>query len=440
MRLFRFLLALLFLIPLSACVQTASEENPLQSPTPQTSTIVQEGIITPKEITIFENGTHFLTTDEETEFLLKSSIIDLSRFEDERVVVTGETETKQENEMPVITVFAVDLVGPPAESRQSQFNEPEFGFSMELPGNWQRNVAEPEGVPVLQYFPEDQAPVITVDKLDTQSPAGLAAQQEMTSGISITVSGRQGWRLLVPGGGIDVFVRLREEGLIIVFHFIPGQNPEAQQATFYEMLGDLEWIDLKSASGSPSPSPTSGKTIYCGGIAKKLCPSGYRCEFSNLEDDATGICVDSSLPPSDISAALATSPSPTTTTNTEESSPSPLPTSSTSEDVLPGWKEYTNERLSYSFSVPVSWWWRHVTPSTGSALSRLEIAPTEVTAENRIATIEVFPGSRSKTTETAALGIITISQPRDLETYFEISGDAQYAAQIRNIAASISSF
>lgn len=443
MRLIQYFLATVLTVTLSGCI---GPDDPNSSPsptgTPEQKTIVEEGVITPKEITIFENGTHYLTTAAGKKFLLKSAIIDLSRFENQQVAVTGETAIEPtEGEQTVITVFGVDAIGPPAEMRQSIITESELGFSIELPGNWQRTVSD-DADPIVRYHPENEDPVITIKSFDQRSEGGIAAQQEMTSGIPVTISDKQGWRLLVPGGGIDVFVPLKDQRRIVVFHLIPGKNPELERATFYEMLTSLEWLTA-TASPTATGSPTSETVVYCGGVAKKLCPSGYRCELMSLEEGATGICVDSSLPPSDISASLSASPSPETSP-IPDSSPSPtdsLTPSPTSSATLPGgWKQYTNERFEYSFAVPVAWWWRHTTPEVATALSRLEIATEEVTGDNSIAKIEIFPGNRTQRTEAVALGSITISLPRDTTTYFEVSGDAGYAQQIRTIADSLSSF
>ncbi len=439
MRSLQFFLATILLVSFTGCESSSkplSDASP--SATAEQTTIVEQGVITPKEITIFENGTHYLTTTAGKKYLLKSSIIDLSRFENEQVAVTGETDNKQGGDDPVITVFGVDRIGQAPETRQSILTETELGFSVQLPGNWQRSMDETATPTVVTYHPENEDPIIKVESLSINSPAGIAAQQEMTSGIPVTITGKQGWRLLVPGGGIDIFVPLRDTRQIVVFHFVPGKNPEMERAVFYEMLTGLEWIDPQSASSSPTATTSPGTTAYCGGIAKKLCPSGFRCELLTLEENATGVCVDSSLPPSDISASLSgsTTPSPSKSPSTSSPSPSTSPLTT-----LPsGWKSYTNERFQYSFSVPVAWWWRQVNVTGNTPISRLDIALEEVTNENSIAKIEIFPGNRTKMTEAVALGIITISAPRDDTTYFEVSGNADYASQIRTIAQSLSSF
>lgn len=408
------------------------------------TTIVEQGIITPKEITIFENGTHFLTSKAGKKYLLKSSIVDLSKFLNKQVSVTGETTEVTATELPVITVFAVDLMESPAEQRQSIFTESDFFFSARLPGNWQRVINAGNEKLLLEYHPENEPPAITVELLSSQSPEGVKAQAKMMSGISVTIGGKQGWRLLASGGETSVFVPLREKRKIVIFHNTPGKNPENERTVFYEMLTSLTWIEPDPASPSPSATVSPGVTGVCGGSARKLCPDGFRCELTSSEEFATGVCVDASIPPSDISDVLSqqatagtseigtmlnVSASPTTTTGAA----TPIPT----RLLDASWKEYRNERFSYSFQVPVSWWWKHIIPEEGPLLSRIEIAPAEVTNENRIASIEIFPGTRSTESETIAQGIISISKPRDDKTYFEISGKAEYANQIRNIANAI---
>jgi hypothetical protein len=123
-----------------------------------------------KEITIFEDGTHFFTTPDDAIYILKSSLIDLSRYEDKRVRVIGEhPETISKSENTVITVFSVETLLQDSDMRESLFTESDYYFAASFPGSWQR-VLSPDGL--LQYAPEGADAVVSVRLVDENSEQG----------------------------------------------------------------------------------------------------------------------------------------------------------------------------------------------------------------------------------------------------------------------------
>jgi hypothetical protein len=95
-----------------------------------------------------------------------------------------------------------------------------------------------------------------------------------------------------------------------------------------------------------------------GGVAKKLCPSGFRCELSSFEDNATGICVDASMPPQDISGFLVEARREILRQEArdDESAREDSEEFVTVTIQIAGPNTDANV-FSYSFAIPSSWWW-----------------------------------------------------------------------------------
>jgi hypothetical protein len=401
--------------------------------------ISEEGTIQKKEITHYEDATHFFETKSRKSFLLKSSLVDLSRYEEEEVLITGETLKKTpEGKTPVISVFSVEVIPNASSVRESVFTESEYYFSAPLPGNWQRKITEEE---TLQYFPEGNDPIITVSVFPTGDVEALRLQEEMVSGISVSIGEKVGWRLLEDGGKISIIVPLKKEKKIVLFHFTPRKDVGMEKMIFYNMLTELVWISSPDSKKEEEISPSDMK--HCGGRAKKLCPNGFRCELKSFEENATGVCVDSTLSPGDISALLKTDSAESEEENTNSENGS-KDESTPIFSVPDNWTEYKRERLSYSFALPRSWWWREegVSKSQSEVISRVGIAEAEVTEDNIIVVLELLAVPAEKYTETSidANGKLSISVPRDVNSSFRIVGAEKYSSEIRGIAHSLSSF
>jgi len=333
----------------------------------------------------------------------------------------------------VITVFAVETLLEDADLRESLFTESDYFFAASFPGSWKRELSE-DGL--LQYGPEDSDPVVSVSLIDEKSLQGIQIQKEMLEGSTVTVGGMSGYQMLEGGGNVVIYIPYEQEEKIVQFRFTSGENPNLEKVAFYKMLTGLSWISLNDEEEEGSEKAgDDGPIVYCGGIAKKLCPSGYRCELKSFEEDATGICVDASMPPEDISSFLleteggvSENEKPVVLIKEEEK-----PLTVTIPDK---WKEYRRERLSYSFAIPNSWWWEE---RGGSGfVSHVVIATEEITQSNQIIFLDILPKSVAKRTESSTSSQYSIAVPRDEKTSFLIHGEKEYADQIKKIASSLS--
>lgn len=445
-----FLCCLLALpLALSGCLRPQGDNQASSAaPSPILTTIVEAGVISRKAGNIYEDGTHYLTTESGKQFLLKSSTVDLSSFEEDQVTITGETPAGKSDAMPLVTVFAVDRHLAASVDRQSLFHEETLGFAISLPGDWQRRLEE--GRTAVVYFPEGAPPVIRVQSLAANSAEAKQLLISLAEGTEVTIGGKPGLRLLKNGGQVEIAVSIPESGRVISFTLTPGNTPEKEKIVFYEMLTGLKWtIGLpKNSSAVPVASPAAA----CGGSAKKLCPQGFRCELSGMEKDAEGVCVDADMPPSDITKQLSGDRENLTNTIpqiTKPAAPSPMPSpvpsplNSSAALVAPspdaGYARYEQAGMQFSYALPRSWWWRNLGARDGAQL-RIEASNAEVTDENWLVAIEVVAGAIGSPAEGQKNGLSTISVPRDGTSHFVVSGKSGHQGEINKIASSLFSF
>lgn len=432
--------ALIFGISLSSCNNNAKEES---EDSPQKVQISEKGMITKKDtINFYEEGTHLLTTKEGEKYILKSSVLDISEFEGEMSTINGEKESPTGGQKyPLVTVFSIDREIPEGEERQSIFNEEDYFFVGRLPTSWKREITESK---VLTFFPEGEAPVISVE---TFPLASLEVKKEMKAAkkiANVTIGGRNAQRVLENGGKVIIYFEIEEKGKYVRFSFEPGSEPSEQRLTFYEMMSDLEWsVKQKKVE------PESGR-VHCGGVARKRCPSGFRCELTSMDADATGICVSGTTSPSEVSGILseevffgdADEELQEEEEDEEEKGIEESETETIDAEGLEGfvpnfnkYETYNNKIHHFNFKIPNSWWWRGV-GSQEEVLSRIEVSDEEVDDHNAFVFIDVVSGSVSSIFEQSG-SVYRISIPRDDDTHYEVHGKNEYKEQMRNIAHSI---
>lgn len=433
LRLRFFAFSLVFLVISGCSFPNDIAENGENQEQEKTYAVQEEGVVSPLEMTTGnEPGTHLLVTRSGKKYILRSQIVDLSDYEDFLVTVTGEMTEGEEDS--VITVFAVDVKQSRPELRQSVFTEPDFGISFSLPGNWQRSKVSDEKI---EFFPEGTDPVITLERVPMRTKEGIALQEKMITGTPVLVAEKSAKRLVESGGRVDIFVTLTEKASILVFSLTPQQNPSEERSVFYALLSEATWISENTEI--PSLDLSEEDTgIRCGGRAKILCPSGYRCELESTEPDSTGVCVDANLAPSVVTKVLSRSPETIPNATPPETSDSSSSFSKT-EAIPTGWLRYNRDAFRFSFAIPRSWWWRGTTPEEG-ILARTEISPEEVTSENWVIRIDVLPESVATAHQEIRSGLLSFSLPRDSESHFVVSGKMEYAEIVKGVVSSLSLF
>lgn len=427
----------LLLFVTEGCVfEKKTEETPVQK---TTESVVKMGKIIPKEITIYENGTHYLVTPQGEKFLLKSSVVDLSKYEEKNVEITGTSASGEKS----IEVFVVKNLDEDAKKRLSLFWEESINASISLPGTWERS--EKNGI--IRFAPHQLPPVIEIEKVPSGSAKENLLKKSIITGNTVLVGDQKGWSIMNDkNDNIEIIVPpTKKGGEMILFWLTPQEDVNAEKAVFYEMLMNLSW-------GKEQKIMTNiDTTEKCGGVAKKLCPSGFRCELTSLDAGATGICIDATLSPDEVTNILVIKQKDKENPQKSGESVHKEVRDSISEqkteksakqymvDVpmdTAKWTTYERERMHYSFALPNSWWWRSIGPS-GNSLERIQIAPEEVTDENWVIAIHIR--KNSDTSLDTGENLVSMVIPRNNTTDFLVFGQKQYQKVIKAIAASLSS-
>jgi len=417
MRLQYFLSLLLFGLFFSAC---GTENNIPESLEPQKKAIVLEGMLSAKPLSIFEEGTHIITDSKGKTRILQSSITDLSRFEGHLVEITGEAFVGSEKK--AVEVFVVQDQIPPPEKRMTRFPEQELSFVATLPSSFERQEKE-KGI--LYKNPQSNAEISASFLSNTPKQKW---KKEMQEGTEIKVAKKDAVRILRENGNIDIFVPLADQKKILLFSFSEGKSAIPEKTTFYEMLLRLEWISSEEKSEEESSLEIEDTpNMVCGGLAKKLCPNGYRCEFLSWEKNAEGVCIDATLPPQLVQKELSK------IHNKEEVKNISLP----EKKLLPEkFTEYENKRMKYSFAIPSFWHWEHIGAREGS-LSVLRIGEKEINEENTLVEIRIENGIQKERQIKKTGGNISLLIPRDNKTHYRISGSSEWKKFVEKIGDSI---
>lgn len=376
------------------------------------------GIIEKKPLNIFEDGTHYLVEQNGKKTLLKSSFLDLSDFEDRSVTITGE---QKEREDSPIHVFQIDVERAPLDDRPARYTEGDFLFSAEFPASWSRTLKNG----VLGFAPQNSNPVITISR-EENSPE---IRKKLSAGQSISV-GKKSATKWEDGEQLDVFIPESKKNMLLQFHFSPQRDPDLEKLVFFEMLSGLEWLQAEEITKSPQEKEVLGEVIFCGGVAKKLCPTGFRCDLESFEPGASGVCIDAKTPSKEIESTFDAILQESLLESEGDLFDSQEQDNSVPENFL----EYENVRFEYRFSIPKSWHWQHL-GSIGDAVSLLQISEEE--GGDPVVDIQIKNG-----TETAGIfqknEKTIVVKNRDSSTYFEISGPQSFSLEIQNIANSLS--
>ena len=263
------------------------QNTPQDSSETASKAVSVNGIIEKKPLNIFEDGTHYLVEQNGKKTLLKSSLLDLSDFEDRSVTITG--EQKEGGDSP-IHVFQVDVERAPLDDRPARYTEGDFLFSAEFPASWSRTLKNG----VLGFAPQNSNPVITISR-EENSPE---IRKKLSAGQSISV-GKKSATKWEDGEQLDIFIPESRKNMLLQFHFSPQRDPDLEKLVFFEMLSGLEWLQAEEITENSQREEVLEEVIFCGGIAKKLCPTGFRCDLESFEPGAVGVCIDTKTPPNE---------------------------------------------------------------------------------------------------------------------------------------------
>jgi hypothetical protein len=273
-------LLLLPLIVLAACKKDApppiedrfAEENPDRVYT-------LEGTIEPLEsIDIYQPGTHRIVTDSDTVFI-QSASIDLNRYLDEPVIISGKNAKLLGEAERVINVTSVEFIDPSLNEDLEDYLNKAQGLSFTYPASWE---LEEEDDRIMLSFEESEIADIQVHSSDSDIES-FVREQESGLGTEVTIGAQRAFRYLT-GEGPRFYVVNPPKEKIYQIDYMPldDESLKAEQVeeAFYDLLESIKLVYLSAYQGAE-----------CGGLRRIECGEGYRCELEDASKYAEGICV-----------------------------------------------------------------------------------------------------------------------------------------------------
>lgn len=241
-----------------------------------TTSVEKKGNISKKELSFFEDGTHFLKTKNEGDFLLKSSTVDLSQFEDRLVQVNGNLTSNSESS--IIDVISVDFTENDVNSLV-KYEEKDFFINFEISKIWKKN--KDEGVLTLN----NDNSKITISVLDEKKIKDNDLSDTIKKGIKAKIVDKVVKKYVKNDKNISIYV-LYNKDKIISFDFKSKDYSFKDKEDFYNFIESVNFIN-----NDYKINETREISGNCGGIARKRCTNGYRCEIDSESKDNSGVCV-----------------------------------------------------------------------------------------------------------------------------------------------------
>jgi hypothetical protein len=247
-----------------------------------TGTQIMTGTLLPAEISLLRRGTHVLQIDGIDVYFVESETENLRRFERKPVVLEG---TLSFNVDPsFLPVLEVSRVLDVLEEQRKEWEVRSLGLRLQTPETWEGTVEEGK---ISLRAPGGTGSVVTVEQMD-QSPVDL------TNAMPIVVGNARGLRIIDEATGGQIVVLERPKG-VIVFSFTPDAPDRAERLRqdWLSLLTDV----IITSSNSPVQATGSGALtgsgstggVFCGGPAGILCPAGFYCDITHLQENI-GVC------------------------------------------------------------------------------------------------------------------------------------------------------
>jgi len=268
-----FPLTLIFSFTLSACVKNPpSFENRVGGTEQKEGELLTyTGIIEPIQITLYQEGTHQIKTEEGGVVMIQSPTINLNNYVNKKVTIRGSIQKLGPNEKGVFTVTEIQLLDA-AEGEMGNFESIKWSFGFDYPAQWilfentDGVSLKNEGVEMVK---------VTVYNLDT-SLENFVAAHEIEDGTPVTVAGQKSLRY-TSESKIRLYIPNLSKKKV---YKIENQSTEDNKPAFYTLLESFKILEGKTIGGDK-----------CGGVENITCPEGFRCELQSGEDQAEGACV-----------------------------------------------------------------------------------------------------------------------------------------------------
>lgn len=242
---------------------------------PQTLT----GTVIPTTISTARRGTHILTQGGQDVAYLESATVNLRAFQGRSTALRGRFERNIDpKDLPV---FIVERVVS-SEETVRDWSSTALLVSAQLPIRWglSGTGASVAFIPVGSFIPLVSLQMVT--------------DRPLPSGITLNVSGGRGIRFLDELSGEQRIAVERAEGYLEIA-FTPQREDDLEQAraewlAFLRSLRIGDMVMTGSSRGARSSASSGSREGQpCGGIAGILCPAGFYCAITDL-DQNIGVC------------------------------------------------------------------------------------------------------------------------------------------------------
>ncbi|MBU2213999.1 hypothetical protein KKC44_01180 [Patescibacteria group bacterium] len=258
---------------LVACISSllAGCGEPELPPLPKGEQIVS-GILFPAQLNLVRRGSHVLKQDGIDIYLVESTMVNLRSFEQKTVILKGVLERNTDtSDLPVLVVTEVKS----DDSENQTWSYPTLGLTFKAPLEWKAQTTE-DGV---QFTVEGSPkPVLTI--------YSEGEDLQLSTGFPVLISGERAVRRIDEETGAES-VTIEREGTFLTLLFSANDHPSSQELK-QEWLSLLRSIEL-SFKGTVKPPTGTGASVHCGGSAGILCPDGFYCNVTNLEENI-GVC------------------------------------------------------------------------------------------------------------------------------------------------------
>ena len=263
-----------FILLLAGC--TPKPELPTLPEGPQTLT----GTVVPTTISTSRRGTHVLKASGEDIAYLESSTVNLREFQGRSTALRGHFEHNIDREdLPVLVVESVVS----SEESVRPWSSSSLSLTAEVPTR-----CGVSGTGAAVAF-------IPVGSLHPVVGLAFKANTPMPSGITLTVGGAKAIRFLDELSG-EQRIAVERSGGYLEIAFTPQREDDlsSARAEWLAFLRSLKISGAVSAGGSSRAAVSSASSGTrdgqpCGGLAGILCPAGFYCAITDLEQNI-GVC------------------------------------------------------------------------------------------------------------------------------------------------------
>lgn len=477
-------IAVLFsVILLSGCqlFNKQADEISTNSTKEEQKTIKATGIIAPKQLSLFDEGTHVLLDEEgDVQYVLMSKIENLNAYEEQEVNIEGVLTNPDSSATPIVDVLKIEAVEQQNEEPQTIMID-DLAISLVLPSNWHSKKIDD----VWEFYHDqttDKSP-FTIEKFTLESTDGKQALAEAKNATEITVGEKKAFRM-VSGDKITIYVPLETE--IYVFKLNPQDDDVAEKLAFLDALTYLKWENQEETTNTEDSDKEK-----CGGEDNKLCPSGYFCVLTSEKENAEGTCeavdtipekTETTTEKTECAVKTKICPDGTTLTvnpntcqfascpavKTEEPASTPVTkeeitvtepvvvttnTSSDPIDIADTTTESTEDReikapkssydtientyLKFTVKYPTNYYWQNFGAINGTSIT-LGYADQEMNSvSDALIQVVIKSGSVASRSETQQGDDLIILIPRDDNSHFRVIGSKEYKSILWDIAQSI---